>query len=90
MDYQNYINENHYNSLNIVNGVAYDNPDYGNFLWGLGGKVLGFNYLTLKIASHLNNAINSRTDNKDLPYNFFDSDADQRAIKNGYFYNLKK
>ena len=86
MDYQNYANRK-YNSLNVVNGIAYNNPDYGNFLWGQGGKRLGFSYRTLRAASHLNNAFNSKSDNPDKPYKILDSQGDQRAIKNGYNYS---
>jgi len=90
MDYQN-ITQRNYNSLNIIEGVAYNNPDYGNFLWGQGGKQLGFSYGTLKAASHTNNAFNSRSDNKSgLPYHILDSPGDQRAIKNGHNYWIRK
>jgi RHS repeat-associated protein len=50
MDYQTYTVTNS-NSLNVVGGIVYNNPDYGNFLWGQGGKRLGFKYATLRIAS---------------------------------------
>ena len=86
MDYQNYTNRM-YNSLNVVNGTAYNNPDYGNFLWGQGGKRLGFSYRTLQAASQVNNAVNSASDNPDKPYKILDSPGDQRAIKNGYNYS---
>ena len=89
MDYQNFTQRN-FNSLNIVNGVAYNNPDYGNFLWGQGGKQLGFSYSTLRVSSHVNNAFNSRSDNPTIPYRILDSSGDQRAIKNGYNYWIKK
>jgi RHS repeat-associated protein len=91
MDYQNYTNEYpKYGSLNIVEGIAYNNADYGNFLWGQGGKQLGFSYGTLRTASHINNAFNSGTDNPDKPYNVLDSPGDQRAIRNGYNYWMRK
>ena len=86
MDYQNYTNRR-YNSLNVVSGIAYNNPDYGNFLWGQGGKRLGFSYRTLQVASHVNNAVNGASDNPDKPYKILDSPGDQRAIKNGYNYS---
>ncbi len=89
MDYQN-ITQRNYNSLNVIDGVAYNNPYYGNFLWGQGGKQLGFSYNTLKTAAHLNNAFNSRSDNPGKPYRVLDSPGDQRAIRNGYNYWIKK
>jgi hypothetical protein len=91
MDYQNYTNEYpKYNSLNIIGGTAYNNADYGNFLWGQGGKQLGFSYGTLRAASHVNNAFNSRSDNPTIPYSVWDSPGDQRAIRNGYNYWIRK
>jgi RHS repeat-associated protein len=89
MDYQNVTNKN-FNSLNIVEGVAYNNADYGNFLWGQAGKQLGFSLNTLTTGAHLNNAVNSRRNNPSQPYGFFDSDGDQRAIKHGHKYNVGK
>jgi hypothetical protein len=89
MDYQN-ITQRNFNSLNIIEGVAYNNPDYGNFLWGQGGKLLGFSYGTLTKAAHLNNAVNSRSDNPGKPYHVLDSPGDQRAIKHGYNYWIRK
>lgn len=89
MDYQKYTQRN-YNSLNIVEGVAYNNPDYGNFLWAQGGKQLGFSLGTLKTAAHLNNAVNSKSDNPDKPYHVLDSPGDQRAITQGYNYQIRK
>ncbi|MGD1958295.1 MAG: RHS repeat-associated core domain-containing protein [Fulvivirga sp.] len=91
MDYLNYTK---YGYLNIVRGpngdrVAYNDFDYGNFLWGMGGKKLGFSYRTLQGASHLNNAVNSKSDNPGVPYRILDSNADQRAIRNGYYYGVK-
>ncbi len=75
------------------NSVAYNPRDYGNFLWAQAGKRLGFSLLTLKIGAHLNNAFNSRLDNAlddKFEYHILDSKADQRAIRNGYYYNPKQ
>ncbi len=81
-------------SLHIVTGengnsVAYNGHDYGNFLWGQGGKRLGFRHLTLRVAAHLNNAVNGRTDYTTIKHRILDSKGDQRAIRNGYFHNVK-
>ena len=86
MDYPRFINRDHWNSLNVVDGIAYNNSDYGQFLWGMGGRNLGFGYETLRKASHLNNAFNSKSDNPNKPYSITDSPGDQRAIRNGYNY----
>ena len=91
MDYLNYTK---YGYLNIVRGpngdrVAYNDFDYGNFLWGMGGKKLGFSYRTLQGASHLINAVNSKSDNPGGPYRSLDANAEQRAIRYGYYYGVK-
>lgn len=57
----------------------------GNFLWGKGGKQLGFGLKLLKFGTHLNNAANAKTDNpsiKNMPLS--DSKEVQRAIEDGY------
>lgn len=90
MDFPNYVNKDNFGSLNILGGVAYNNSDYGNFLWGQAGKRMGFSFQTLKIAAHVNNAVNSPTDNPNQPYHILDSEGDQRAIKNGYNYWIRK
>ncbi len=70
-------------------GAGYNDMDFGNFLWGHSGKMLGFSLITLKSTAHLNNAVNGRSDNpgKDVP--LLDAEADQRAIKGGYNYPVK-
>ncbi|GEM53760.1 polymorphic toxin type 44 domain-containing protein [Empedobacter brevis] len=72
--------------LHLVNGIAYNDYDYGNFLWGQAGKRLGFSHPTLSAGGHLNNAINGKKDNPGLTNGIYDSPEDQRAIRNGYFY----
>ncbi|UIR57990.1 polymorphic toxin type 44 domain-containing protein [Sphingobacterium sp. SRCM116780] len=81
------------NTLHLVNGngssktgVAYNNFDFGNFLWGQAGKQLGFNIFTLEAAAHLNNAINGRKDNPGVAVGILDSPEDQRAIRAGFYY----
>jgi len=71
-------------------GIGYNDMDFGNFLWGHAGSMLGFSFMTLANAAHLNNAVNGRTDNpgKDIP--LLDAAADQRAIFMGAIYPVKK
>ncbi|GEP88714.1 hypothetical protein CTE07_03590 [Chitinophaga terrae (ex Kim and Jung 2007)] len=70
-----------------LDGVGYNNYDFGNFLWGQAGRKLGFNINTLKDAAHLNNAVNARSDNQNMKNNtLLDSPADQKAITEGYYY----
>ena len=72
--------------LHLVNGTAYNDYDYGNFLWGQAGKRLGFSPSTLSAAAHLNNAVNGRSDNPSISTGILDSPEDQRAIRNGSYY----
>jgi len=75
-----------YGNLHISGGVAYNDYDFGNFLWGQAGKQLGFGLSTLKFAAHLNNAVNGKSDNPGKEHRILDSVADQRAIRNGYYH----
>ena len=54
--------------------IAYNLQDGGNWLWGQAMERLGFNYGTAEFGAEANEW-------------FQDSDADQRAIKSGFFYN---
>ncbi|GAB3023895.1 hypothetical protein GCM10027051_30610 [Niabella terrae] len=67
-------------------GVAYNAFDFGNFLWGQAGKHLGFSVYTLMDAAHLNNAISGRKNNPGKKVGILDSQGDQRAIKQGFYY----
>jgi hypothetical protein len=58
-------------------------------LWGQGEKRLGFGLTTLRSAAHVNNAVNSGSDNPRDEYHILDSNGDQRAIRNGYNHNVK-
>jgi len=84
------------NVLNVVLfpgskvGVAYNDMDFGNFLWGHAGKMLGFSIVTLSQAAHLNNAVNGSEDNAGMDVGILDAPSDQRAIMMGYLYPVKK
>lgn len=70
--------------------VAYNDQDYGNFLWGRAGRKLGFSRPTLSAGAHFNNAWSGKEQNANNPeyeHQFWDSVEDQRAISNGYYYN---
>jgi RHS repeat-associated protein len=85
------------NTVHIVkskygDAMGYNSKDFGNFLWGHGGKRLGFDVTTLLGAAHVNNAVNGQEDNKNEPgyeHKILDSGKDQRAILNGFNYNSK-
>jgi RHS repeat-associated protein len=72
--------------------VGYNAQDFGNFLWGMGGQRLGFSLTTLRGAAHGNNAVNGKSDNQHIPgyeHKILDSSKDQRAIRNGYYFNSR-
>lgn len=73
MDYANQMKN--YEKLKVINGVAYNFFDAGNYLWGLSMNVLGYSYSETKIGSHIHSII------KD---GIWDSEADQKAIYNGF------
>ncbi len=76
------------NELHVVEGTstAFNDKDFGNFLWGQAGKRLGFSVGTLQLAAHANNAANGSSDNGGKDVGILDSRTDQQAIRSGYFY----
>ncbi len=73
--------------------VGYNDQDFGNFLWGMGGQRLGFGINTLLWGAHINNAFNGKSDNKHntkYVHKIYDSSKDQRAIWNGFYFNRRK
>ena len=64
----------------LVGDTAYNNHDFGNFLWGHAMSILGFYAGTAEIAAHVNNA--TKDDNPGI----LDSASDQKAIREGYKY----
>lgn len=68
--------------------VAYNDYDFGNFLWGQAGKQLGFGLGSVIFGSKFNNLFNGRENNFDLKTGVFDSNADQEAITNGYLFPM--
>jgi RHS repeat-associated protein len=72
--------------------VGYNGSDFGNFMWGMAGRKIGFNLTTLRLGAHYNNMMNGEEDNKwnkQYEHQILDAAADQRAIRNGYNYNRK-
>ncbi|NUQ25010.1 MAG: RHS repeat-associated core domain-containing protein [Saprospiraceae bacterium] len=68
--------------------VAYNPKDYGNFMFGLSMRFLGIPLSHAKIGAHGNNFFNGRRDGSDR-WRMLDSKGDQRAIRNGYYLNIK-
>ncbi len=90
--YTTYIKRKERGRSNGGSAVGYNDQDFGNFLWGMGGQRLGFGLATLKTAAHGNNAFNGKSDNQHIPdyeHKILDSSKDQRAIRNGFYFNRK-
>lgn len=67
-------------SLFLVDGVAHNCMNFGNFLWGAGGKALGLSFLELKAGAHYR----ALTQNGEVGYpSQFDSPDDQYSIRLG-------
>jgi len=76
----------------VGGAVGYNGSDFGNFMWGMAGRKLRFNLMTLRLGAHYNNMRNGKEDNAWNPkyeHQILDAVADQRAIRNGYNYNRK-
>ncbi|MFZ4715661.1 MAG: hypothetical protein ACOYL6_18200 [Bacteriovoracaceae bacterium] len=66
-------------------GKIYDSFDFGNLLWGAAVRWLKVGYVEAKMGSELNELFGSYRG-----FHFrFDSQKDQQAIKEGYFYGFK-
>lgn len=67
-------------SLFLVDGVAHNHFNFGNFMWGAAGKALGLTLLELRAGAHYR----ALTQNGDDGYpNQFDSSDDQYSIRMG-------
>ncbi|MFA7103330.1 MAG: RHS repeat-associated core domain-containing protein, partial [Bacteroidales bacterium] len=67
-------------SLFLVDGVAHNRFNFGNFLFGAAGKALGLTSFELRAGAHYNSVFNSST-NGYKPQ--LDSRDDQRSIRMG-------
>ena len=67
----------------LVDNVAYNHMNFGNYLYGAAGKALGLTLNELKIGAHYNSLFNSQS-NKYKPQ--FDSRDDQKCIEMGVRY----
>jgi hypothetical protein len=58
----------------------------------MGAEKLGLGRSAVVLGSQTNNMLNSKKDNKgvkDYRASIWDSEADQQAIRNGYYHNLR-
>lgn len=74
MDYASQMSN--YDKLKIINGVAYNHFDAGNYMWGMSMKILGYTYLETKISSNIHSRVVD---------GHWDSGPDQKAIYNGFY-----
>ena len=74
-------------SLFLVNGIAYNHYNFGNFLFGAAGATMGFSLFELRVGAHYNSIANPEK-NGYRPQ--FDSLDDQNSIKRGFLYAQSK
>jgi RHS repeat-associated protein len=84
--------------LTVLGGRAYNDQDFGNFLWGASMQVLNVSYGNAKLGSELNGFWNGKLQNgqwnpsnpgyKRITWGG-DSAADQAAIRNGYSWGVR-
>lgn len=73
------------NSLFLPEGdyMAHNFMNFGNYLWGATGYVVGFNYAELQLGAHLNSRFNSPRNGYPPQW---DSKDDQRSIVKGVYH----
>ena len=72
--------ENTSQSLFLVDGVAHNNFNFGNFLFGAAGRALGLTSFELRMGAHYNSVFNSATNGYKSQ---LDSRDDQYSIRMG-------
>ena len=77
------------NSLFLPEGdyTAHNFMNFGNYLWGMTGAVVGFSYAILQAGAHANSLLNS---DKNGYESQLDSKDDQLSIKKGIFHSNNK
>lgn len=90
MDFVQYIATENYNKLVIVDNVAYNSYDAGNFVWGAAMNELNIPYLITRIGAEVNAIVNSRRDNNFASGLILQDDSgDIMAYMRGYHWNEK-
>ncbi len=64
-------------------GMAHNLINFGNYLWGASGFVVGYNLTILKAGAHFNSIFNFKKNGYDPQ---LDSKDDQRSISQGYYH----
>ena len=65
----------------LVDGIAHNHMNFGNFLYGASGEAMGFNLLELRAGAHYNSKFNSTSNGYKSQW---DSSDDQFSIKRGF------
>lgn len=90
MDFVQYLAVENSNKLLLIDGIAYNAYDAGNFMWGAAMNKLGIPYLITRIGAEVNAIVNSsRDNNKGIGLSLKDDSADIMAYSRG-FYRGKK
>jgi hypothetical protein len=66
--------------LFLIDGIAHNHMNFGNFLFGAAGKALGLTLLELQMGAHYNSLANPEKNNYKRQ---FDSSDDQFSIEKG-------
>jgi hypothetical protein len=86
--YSSHLNDNY--AFYLSNNTAYNPMDAGNYLWGVGIAKLGIPAWDAYRGSQINAVLLGNRQNGKAGINLKgDSEADQRAIFNGYFWEKK-
>ena len=67
--------------------TAHNYMNFGNYLWGMTGYVVGFNYAILQVGAHTNSLLSPRRNDYEPQ---LDSQDDQLSIKKGIFHSSNK
>ena len=97
MDYYGSKNGVKHDYLHIVRSqygetVGYNDLDYGNSLIGMGANRLGIPLLAMRLGAQWNHMKYGKSDNLHTPgyeHKLLDASQDQRAIRNGYYFNQR-
>lgn len=69
----------------LVDGVAHNHMNFGNFLTGAAGGAMGFTFFEMSIGAHKNSLENPQTNGYDSQ---LDSRDDQYSIRQGVYHAL--
>ena len=90
MDFVQYLAVENSNKLLLIDGVAYNAYDAGNYMWGNAMNRLDIPYWITRIGAEVNAIVNSNRDNnKGIGLSLKDDSADIMAYTRGYYRGKK-